>query len=673
MASSNACWGIEIGAGAIKALKLERDGDDLKAADFIVLPHKRVLSTPDIDPAEVTRLTMGALMAQYRDELKGASIAVSVPGHAAFARFAKLPPVEPKEVPKIVKFEAQQQIPFPMEEVEWDFQTFKSEESPDVEVGIFAITKERVNQQIALYEDVGLAPTVITLSPVSAYNAIAYDLSFTEQTPGTILLDIGTTSSDLIVAEAGRVWIRTFPLGGHNFTEALASTFKLTYSKAERLKRDADSSKYRKHIFQAIKPVLADLVQDVQRSISYYEDTHPDAKLERLIGIGSTFRLPGLRKLLSQQLKLDVHRLERFKRINVEGAAAADFEAVTLNMATAYGLALQGLGLQTIEANLMPTSVIRKEVWRRKTPWFVTAAALGLAAGGVTFLRPFLDATALRQAKNDPDITRPVNEARNLGNRLKSEWQQVSQQGRPGFVAANMAALAERANVYEHVHSDVASMFRVASERAARIDLSPGAELVGFTTEYLPPGTALPAPNATGAAPTGERAGDAPEEERVAGERGALAVTLVIDSRHPDQITFINDTFLEWLRRNRQRPDAPYDIVALPDADAVQWGDPSQISATGGVTRREAPSRRSAARGGDEREQPPPGTERGGAEGATQALTSLPPLPADVRSEPSEGEMYRYRIEWVLMFRERPDEGAEATAGVGGTGTEASS
>ena len=66
---------------------------------------------------------------------------MSVPGHAAFARFAKLPPVEPKKVPDIVKFEAMQQIPFPLDQVEWDYQTFVSPDSPDVEVGIFAITR----------------------------------------------------------------------------------------------------------------------------------------------------------------------------------------------------------------------------------------------------------------------------------------------------------------------------------------------------------------------------------------------------------------------------------------------------------------------------------------------------------------------------------------------------
>jgi len=109
---------------------------------------------------------------------------MSVPGHSAFARFAKLPPVEPKKIPDIVKFEAVQQIPFPIDQVEWDYQPFQSEDSPDVEVGIFAITRERIMERLGVYEDVGITPDAVTLSPVAAYNALAYDLAFTPRRRG---------------------------------------------------------------------------------------------------------------------------------------------------------------------------------------------------------------------------------------------------------------------------------------------------------------------------------------------------------------------------------------------------------------------------------------------------------------------------------------------------------
>src|SRR5262245_55982513 len=98
MPSSSVCWGIEIGAGAIKALKLEAaDGGDVRLLDFVIIPHKKVLSTPELDQNDAMRVALGALASQV--DLTGASVAVSVPGHSAFARFAKLPPVDPKKVP----------------------------------------------------------------------------------------------------------------------------------------------------------------------------------------------------------------------------------------------------------------------------------------------------------------------------------------------------------------------------------------------------------------------------------------------------------------------------------------------------------------------------------------------------------------------------------------------
>ena len=147
MASQKAAWGMEVGAHAIKALRLERDGDKVAVTDFAIIPLKRVLATPDIDEDEIIRLALGQFMSQKA--LEGEHLVMSVPGHAAFARFAKLPPVEPKKVADIVKFEAVQQIPFPINEVEWDYQTFVSADSPEVEVGIFAITRERIQQRLS--------------------------------------------------------------------------------------------------------------------------------------------------------------------------------------------------------------------------------------------------------------------------------------------------------------------------------------------------------------------------------------------------------------------------------------------------------------------------------------------------------------------------------------------
>ncbi len=318
MAQGKAAWGIEVGAYEIKAIRLQDGGPTgVEVTDFAVIKHKKVLTEPDIDQNEVIRLSLGQLISQK--DLEGENLVMSVPGHSAFARFAKLPPVEPKKVPDIVKFEAVQQIPFPIEEVEWDYETFMADDSPEIEVGIFAITRERVQERLDMYAEVGLSPEMLTLSPVAFFNAVSYDHELDNHDNPVVYIDIGTLATDVIIADQGRCWIRTFPIGGTHFTEAIAEHFKLSYAKAEKLKMETSTSKYARNIMGAMRPIFSSLLQELQRSLDYFRSSHPNRELGNMIGAGSTFKIPGLRKFIGQQLQVEVNRLDEFRRISVPG------------------------------------------------------------------------------------------------------------------------------------------------------------------------------------------------------------------------------------------------------------------------------------------------------------------------------------------------------------------
>jgi type IV pilus assembly protein PilM len=491
MASSNICWGIEMGFGAIKAIKLEADGADLKVLDFAVINHPKVLSTPELDQTDAMRVALGTLVNQH--DLSNARIAVSLPGHQSFARFAKLPPVEPKKVPDIVKFEAVQQIPFPLEEVEWDYQTFVSPDSPDVEVGIFAVTRQRIMDQLSMLHDVGLTPDLVTLSPIAAYNSLAVDLGFTNETPGTIVLDIGTVATDLIIAEAGRVWVRTFPIGGHQFTEALVSAFKLSYSKAEKLKREAEQSKHARHVFQAMRPVFSDIVQEIQRSIGFYQSVHADADLKRLVGLGSTFRLPGLRKYLKQQLQLDVYRLEQFKKLSIDGPRAGEFQAASFNLATAYGCVLQAFNNAPMAANLMPVPVIKSAMWKKKVPYFAAAAGLAAATAGAMFIRPLMDSTAFTGATKPAVLQSVANEASRLS--ADAETAGVTDSAQADLRGSEIVGLLNSRELYAQILEDTSRLMsmvdtsaRASAETDPRLALAildkETMRLVSLSTDY---------------------------------------------------------------------------------------------------------------------------------------------------------------------------------------------
>ena len=151
MATAKSAWGIEIGASALKAIRLVREGDSVVVTDFTVIPHQQVLAAPDVDPAAMVRFTLGQFLAANGEKLKSDRVVVSVAGRDAFARFAKLPVGgNLKNLAKLIDFESKQQIPFPIDQVEWDYQAFKSEDNIEVDVGIFAITKDRIGELRAL-------------------------------------------------------------------------------------------------------------------------------------------------------------------------------------------------------------------------------------------------------------------------------------------------------------------------------------------------------------------------------------------------------------------------------------------------------------------------------------------------------------------------------------------
>jgi type IV pilus assembly protein PilM len=541
---------MEVGAAAIKAVRLERDGDQVTVTDFAVVPHKKVLSTPDVDQDDMTRLSLGQFISQK--DMEGEHLVVSVPGHAAFARFAKLPPVEPKKVPDIVKFEAVQQIPFPIDQVEWDYQTFTDPGSPEVEVGIFAITRDRVKQRLSLYAELGITPAALTLSPVAVYNAMAFDHDLSDRKGPVIYLDIGTYATDVVVAEQGRCWIRTFPLGGTHFTEAIANAFKLSYTKADKLKHEAASSKYAKQIMQAMRPVFSDLLQDLQRSIGYYQTLHRDAELGTMVGLGSTFKIPGLRKFLGQQLQMQVMRLDEYKRITVAGREAATFAQNTVSLASAYGLALQGVGLARITANLVPVETVRAQMWHQKTKWFAAAAAVVALGGGMMLYRPIRDRGAM-----NPDEPPVVTQALATGAKLKREYEELASKGRVGHTAENFRRFMDDRRVWPYLMHDAAT---------ALSSTDPQPDLLSGDVEKI----SAVAPPSRRLVQLSQLGGDYWFEPESKSRR--IAVRMEVRLSHDRPIEFLNGTVGKWLRENAEREGVPYRILA----DTVSY-NPSEM------------------------------------------------------------------------------------------------
>ncbi|HRX85231.1 MAG TPA: type IV pilus assembly protein PilM [Phycisphaerae bacterium] len=405
MAGPQTVWGIDVGKCALKAVKLRVGPDksvEVVAADYI--EHAKIMTQADADADALWTAALEKFLS--RNDISNDQIAVSVPGEHTLARFSKLPPLEKKEmkkkIPDLVRYEADQQIPFDMDEVVWDYQVFDAPDSPEIEVGIFAIKRDLIRGHLHHFESGNIEPSVVQSGPLAVYNAMHYDGALTGG--AVVLVDIGTENTNLLVATEDTLWTRTIKFGGNAFTDALVKSFKLSFSKAETLKRTAGSSKYARQIFQAMRPVFADLVQELQRSIGFYTATHRDVELEKIIGLGAAFKLPGLKKYVQQNLQLDIDRLEHFHKIKIPATAEGGDDQAG-SFAVAYGLALQGLGLSKATSSLLPPEIVRQVVWRKKRVFFAAAAACLLFAAGVIWFRGISDLGTLQNSSGNTNVT----------------------------------------------------------------------------------------------------------------------------------------------------------------------------------------------------------------------------------------------------------------------------
>lgn len=377
MASPRTAWGIDIGNRALKAIKLVRDGETIRVDDFDFVEHETVLSQAGDNRDDLIKHAVATFVG--RKNTKGAAVAVGVSGQTSFARFIKLPPVEAKQIPQIVKFEAIQQIPFPLDEVEWAYQLFQSPDSPDIECGIFAMRKELVNNWVRVFTEANLNVQAVQTNPLAVYNAVQRDGRLAGGT--AMVIDVGAENTDLIIASDNSIWLRSIPIGGNSFTETIMKAFKLPAAKAEDLKRDAATSKYYRQILQAMRPVFADLVAEIQRSIGFYGSVNRENKINKIIALGGTFRMPSLPKYLQQNLSLEVERPDNFAAgLPSDSKVAAQLTENVLSLHAAYGLALQAMGETKVDSSLLPTVIRRRKMWQEKNKWFATAA--GLAIGG---------------------------------------------------------------------------------------------------------------------------------------------------------------------------------------------------------------------------------------------------------------------------------------------------
>lgn len=402
MVRSNAVWGIDVGNCSLKAMRCYVDDSNparlvADAIDYIEYPM--ILTQSGANPEELIRDALKEFLS--RNNIRNDKMAISIAGQNGLVRFIKLPPIDPKKIPDIVRYEAKQQIPFDLNEVIWDYQRLgRAEDNSgfplEVEIGLFAMKRDQVFHILEPYEDVDIPVDYVQLAPLALYNYMMvdemHDLPSVDEydpenpPPYVVVLSMGTDATDLILTNGFRVWQRNLPIGGNHFTKALMKELKLTFAKADHLKRNLTSSQDKVAVLKAMQPVFNNFQNEIQRSLGYHSSLDPNAQYDRVIALGSAMKLAGLTKYLSQNLGIRVELGTSFAGLDT--SLLADSAIVKENLPSygiCYGLCLQGVKRATVRTNLLPSEIRTARIINSKKPWMVAAVSLMMLGAAVSF------------------------------------------------------------------------------------------------------------------------------------------------------------------------------------------------------------------------------------------------------------------------------------------------
>ncbi len=411
MPASPYVWGIDIGKSSLKALRCRLSPTDprrLVAEEVECIEYPMMLTQEEANPVELVRTALAEFLSRH--DLTGDRVAVSTPGQSGLAKFIKLPPVEAKKIPDIVKYEAGQQIPFPLDQVVWDWQRLATglEEGGfvmDAEVALFAMKKEQVAKALTPFDEAGIDVEILQLTPIALANMVIFDqlpdpatVDPDDPPPSVVLVSMGVDATDVVVTNGLRIAQRSMPIGGKRFTRALVEEMQYTFAKAETEKRNAVHAADPKAVFRAMRPVFNQFASELQRSLNYFTSTDRSLKIGKVFLVGNPAKLRGLSDFVSKQLGVEVHRLDAYTGLEGPALAAPAFRENRLGFGTAYGLALQAAGGSTLRTSLLPKEIVFDRMVKAKRPW-VVAGLLGLlAAGLINFIGWFVAAGSYAQA-----------------------------------------------------------------------------------------------------------------------------------------------------------------------------------------------------------------------------------------------------------------------------------
>jgi len=384
---------VDFGAGSLKLANFElNEFGGLLLKSFILKP----LGAEGSMEATRKEVVFKALCEALAEKGAGArDINVCAPGYQVFSKFVKLPPVDAGKVTQIIQYEAQQNVPFPLAEVVWDYQILGSTPTGELEVLLVAIKSEVVEGLSRVAEEAKLRLQLCDVSPAALCNAFRYN--YDDLDDCTILLDIGAKTSDLLFFENGKVFSRSINLGANSITQDFANEAKLKFEVAEQIKinegfvslggaYEEPENPNQAAISKIARQFMTKLHIQVNQTMQFYRGQMGGSAPQRLFLAGGASIMPYTVQFFAEKLNVPVEYFNPFRNVRIDPLVnLEELARVAHSFGEVVGLGLRNLAHCPVEMNLMPVSTLRRRAFNEKKPYFIATvfslAVVGFAVG----------------------------------------------------------------------------------------------------------------------------------------------------------------------------------------------------------------------------------------------------------------------------------------------------
>src|SRR5437016_828748 len=372
---------LDFGAGSLKIAEFEpNESGTLRLKQFGL----KSLGFEGSQDAARERVILEAIQELFAERPFGSkNIDVCAPGFHVFSKFVKLPPVDTSKVTQIIQYEAQQNVPFPLEEVVWDYQILGAAASGELEVLLVAIKSDIVEGLFRVAESAGLRLQLVDVSPAALCNSFRYNYGDLEGC--TMLLDVGAKTSNLLFFEKGTVYSRGINIGANSITQDFSKEARLSFAEAEKLKieegfvslggaYEEPDNPHQAAISKIARQVMTRLHIQVNQTVQFYRGQQGGSAPQRLFLSGGAAIMPYTAQFFSEKLNVPVEYFNPFRNVQIDPALnLEELAKVAHSLGEVVGLGLRNLAHCPVELNLMPKSSLKRQQFNQKKPYLMAA------------------------------------------------------------------------------------------------------------------------------------------------------------------------------------------------------------------------------------------------------------------------------------------------------------